>query len=100
MGSKVYYMGRSWRRGKKYVVIVGNRAVHFGDASMQDFTTHHDVQRRRNYISRHASREDWTRSGVATPGFWSRWVLWNKPTKRESIRYIETKLHAHIRPLP
>ena len=98
-GAPVFFMGHSWRRGKKYVVVINGHPIHFGDATMQDFTKHHDVARRRNYLSRHASRENWTRTGVLTPGFWSRWVLWNKPSKRASIKYIEDSLNVKIKPL-
>ena len=52
--------------------------VHFGAAGMEDYTLHRDKARRRRYLRRHRKRENWTLSGITTPGFWSRWLLWNK----------------------
>ena len=58
--------------------------VHFGAAGMEDYTMHGDKARRRRYLRRHRKREDWTLNGIATPGFWSRWLLWHKRTIRAS----------------
>ena len=30
-----------------------------------------------------------TESGLDTPGWWSRWYLWSKPTKKEAYNYIK-----------
>jgi hypothetical protein len=59
--------------------------VNFGAKGYSDYTVHKDHERKQRYIKRHVSRENWTASGVLTPGFWSRWVLWNLPTLRQSI---------------
>lgn len=37
---------------------------------------------KKNYIARHIVREDW--SNATSPGALSRWILWNKPTFKES----------------
>jgi len=39
----------------------------------------------RRYEVRHRSRETWSKSGVKTAGFWSKWILWNKPGLNASI---------------
>jgi hypothetical protein len=44
---------------------------------------HLDEKRKKSYIQRHRSREDW--SSPKTAGALSRWVLWNKDTLRKSI---------------
>lgn len=94
----VYYVGHASspsRRRKKYVVVLNNgRRVYFGDPSVADFTKHHDVARRREYLRRHTAR-----AGVETPEFWERWLLWNKPSKRASIRDLERTLRVEIKPL-
>ena len=59
--------------------------VDFGAKGYSDFTKHKEEARKQLYIQRHAAREDWTKSGILTPGFWSRWVLWNKPTIEGSL---------------
>jgi hypothetical protein len=61
------------------------KTVTFGAYGYDDFTKHHDKNKKRNYIARHKGNEDWTKSGLLTKGFWSRWILWNKPTIEESV---------------
>lgn len=83
-------LARSTRRGKKWVVTLEwddgqTETVHFGAAGYSDYTLHGDPERKKSYIVRHsAQREDWRRSGIDSAGFWSRWLLWNKPTISES----------------
>ena len=59
--------------------------VKFGSKGASDYTKHKDIERKERYITRHKVREDWTKSGVLTAGFWSRWVLWNKSSFLESL---------------
>lgn len=78
----------------KYVAIVekddgGRRTVRFGAAGMSDFTKHRDPSRKARYLARHEARENW--SDPLTPGFWSRWLLWNKPSIRESLADLKTR---------
>ena len=54
--------------------------VHFGRQGYSDYTKHKDRVRMERYLTRHRKRENWTRSGVKTPGFWSRWLLWSSPS--------------------
>ena len=53
----------------------------FGAACMSDFTIHKNEDRKNKYILR--------KSGVDAAGFLSRWLLWNKPTNRESYQDIK-----------
>lgn len=73
------------------------RTVHFGAAGYEDFTIHKDETRKQRYITRHRKREDWTIRGLYTPGFWSRWILWNKPTLRGSIADTNKRFNLRIR---
>lgn len=57
--------------------------VSFGAKGMSDFTKHKDEERKQRYIDRHEKNEDW--KNPLTPGALSRWILWNKPTLKESI---------------
>lgn len=41
-------------------------------------------------------RENWTKSGIDTAGFWSRWVLWNKPTLAASVADTEHRFGIDI----
>jgi hypothetical protein len=63
--------------------------VLFGAKGYSDFTKHKDPERKRRYIIRHQRRENWSKKGALTPGFWSRWVLWNKPSLSESIKNVK-----------
>lgn len=84
----------SRRLEKKWSVKVGDKTVHFGAKGYQDFTMHKNENRKRLYIQRHQNNEDW--NNVKTAGFWSRWLLWNKPTIQESIHDIEKKFSLNI----
>jgi hypothetical protein len=72
----------------KYVALViddNNREHHirFGLKGSSDYLHHKDTKRRELYIIRHQKREDWTRSGRLSAGFWSRWILWGNSTSLE-----------------
>lgn len=94
---RTIYLAPSSRLDKKYMVKVGSRWIHFGQKGASDFTLHHDASRKENYLHRHQAKENWSHAGMNTAGFWSRWLLWNKPSKTEAVRYIEHKFNIHIR---
>jgi hypothetical protein len=88
----MYKLYDSTRVDKKFMIITpSGKKVHFGAVGYEDFTMHKDVQRKERYISRHQSRENWTLTGADTAGFWSRWLLWNKPTIIDSIDDIHNR---------
>jgi hypothetical protein len=89
-----YHPYKSDKPGKKYYIITeSNRKIYFGASGYSDFTHHKDEQRKQRYIKRHTN-ENWSKSGIDTAGFWSRWLLWNKPTIKES--YIDIKRRFNI----
>ena len=67
--------------------------VRFGAVEYSDYTKHKDDERKQRYIIRHQKRENWKISGVLTAGFWSRWVLWNKKTLKESVDDTKQKFN-------
>ncbi len=87
---KIYYPYKSDKKDKKYyiITITGNR-VYFGQAGADDFTTHKDLRRREAYRKRHEKNEDWTTSGINTPGFWAWHYLWSQPTKKKAYENIK-----------
>ncbi len=95
------YLSRSSRSDKKYMVVIenhtGKKTVHFGQDGYSDYTKHKDKERMKRYISRHRSRENWGKSGIKTAGFWSRWLLWNKPTLSASIKDTERRFGITIK---
>ena len=87
-----YYPYKSDKLEKKYYIITkSEKKIYFGQAGASDMTQHKDEERKHRYINRHSKNENWTKSGIDTPGFWSRWLLWNKPTIRESYNDIKKR---------
>jgi len=88
-------LGISNNKNKKFMVTFPDGIkIHFGARGYEDYTDHKDDERKENYIKRHEPREDWT--DEKTPGYWARWLLWEKPTLEEAIENIEQKLKTEI----
>ena len=86
---------KSKKPDKKYDArIDGTKTVSFGQKGASDFTKHKNTDRKERYIDRHKKNEDWTKSGVKTAGFYSKHVLWNKPTLKESIDDINKRFKS------
>jgi hypothetical protein len=76
---------------KKWTAIFPNgKKVSFGAYGYEDYTTHGDAERMERYLKRHKNNEDW--SDPYTAGFWSRWLLWSKPSMKEAIKETEKHL--------
>ena len=68
------------------------RTVHFGARGMSDFTQHKDPKRMKNYLARHAGMgENW--KDPMTAGALSRWILWGKPSLRESFNDFKKRFN-------
>ena len=72
------------------------RTVHFGRKGYSDYTLHKDKARMKRYVIRHRRRENWGRSGQYTAGFWSRWLLWSRPSLRGAIARTQRVLGRRI----
>ncbi len=90
--AKLISFNRSEQPEKKYKVVIERdgreKTIHFGASGYKDYTLFSPLereQRKRNYISRHQSKEDWTASGIDTAGFWAKNILWNKPSISASL---------------
>ena len=70
--------------------------VNFGRKGYSDFTIHKDPVRMKRYLTRHRSRENWTRSGAKTAGFWSRWLLWSESNFQAALRRTQKVLGRKI----
>jgi hypothetical protein len=89
---KTYWPYKSDKPEKKYYIITkDNKRVYFGQAGASDMTQHKNEGRKNRYILRHEKNEDWSKSGIDTAGFWSRWLLWHKPTIKESYEDIKKR---------
>jgi len=78
----------------KYQVVLFNgntnklNKINFGNDKYEDMTIHKDTVRQINYKKRHEKREDWTKSGVNTKGFWAWNLLWKSPDIKKNLRSI------------
>lgn len=85
-----YYPYKSDKPDKKFFIITSSgKRVYFGSAIASDYTIHKDPLRKNRYIQRHQKRENWDDKNTA--GFWSRWYLWNLPTKEASYNDIKKR---------
>lgn len=87
---------KSDRSNKKYMVEVDGKHIYFGAEGYSDYTKHKDPERKKRYDTRHRSRENWKKGGIKTAGFWSKWILWNKPSLTDSIKDTERRFNIKI----
>ncbi len=84
-----YEYEKSTRKGKKLMVKVQNKLIHFGDSSREHFRdktgiwsnkNHNDKKRRKNYLTRSAGIKDGkgnlTKDNPLSPNYHSRRILW------------------------
>ncbi len=94
MTRTIVYLKKSNKPGKKFMVRVNGKTIHFGAKGMSDYTKHKDKERMKRYTTRHKKNENWNKSGIKTAGFWSKWLLWNKPTLAGSKRNISSRFNV------
>ncbi len=98
----IAYLEKSDKKDKKYKVTIIKNDIHlkhiyFGAAGYSDYTKHKDKERMERYNIRHKTRENWTKSGILTAGFWSKWILWSKPSLKDAKSYTEKKFNITIK---
>jgi hypothetical protein len=84
-------ISKSSKPAKKYQASSGGRTIFFGQTGYSDYTMHRDELRKENYIKRHGAQQDWSKKNIMTPGFMSRYVLWEEPTVRQSIQKLSKR---------
>lgn len=111
---------------KKFrVQLINGKVIDFGAAGYSDYTIHKNPLRMRSYLIRHGGLpfipkavmmsknkkfvenklsmvsdthlEKWKKNGVNTAGFWSRWLLWSKPSMQEAKKLIKNKFNIKVR---
>ena len=87
-GLRLKTIRRSHKPEKKWDAVFDRngheKVVPFGAAGASNYTKHKDATRKQRYIRRHSGMgESWNKPD--TPGALSRWILWNKPSFRESV---------------
>jgi len=81
---------------KFMAIFPDGKVVMFGRKGYSDFTIHKDRERMKRYLTRHRSRENWTRAGARTAGFWSRRILWSEPNFQAAVRRTQKVLGRKI----
>lgn len=100
--STICILEKSDKPEKKFMVTVKKdpqdrgKKVYFGATGYSDYPTHKDEHRMELYTIRHQRKENWKKSGITTAGFWSKWLLWNKPTISASISDIRNRFGVKI----
>ena len=90
--NKIYYpYPANDGKHKYYIITKSGKKIKFGALDYSDFTQHRDEARKQRYINRHKKNETWTKSGIDTRGFWSKWLLWNLPSIKESYADIKRR---------
>lgn len=92
---KIYYpYPANNNKNKYYIITKSGKKIYFGQYEADDFTTHKDPDRKMRYINRHKKNEEhlWNKSGIDSPSFWSRFFLWEYPTKKEAYDKIKRDL--------
>ncbi len=100
MTSSIILLTKSPKKDKKYRVTFSpeGKKVDFGQKGYSDYTIHKNRERMKRYIGRHARMgENWRVTGKYSAGFWSRWLLWSKPSLRAAIASVSKRLRLPIR---
>jgi hypothetical protein len=81
---KLLEVKKSTRKDKKYMAVFDDgTSTHFGSAGMDDYTITKDKEQRERYRTRH--KKDLETKDPTRAGYLSYYLLWNKPTLKESI---------------
>ena len=82
---------KSKRPGKKNQAKFehGGPTVHFGAAGMSDYTKKQGSRTKEGLHSKTQKNENWKDKESA--GFWSRFLLWEKPSLREAAKSLRSK---------
>lgn len=102
-----YKLFLSDKPSKKYLIITPeNKKVYFGQMGYGDYLIWNREKgadfadkKQKAYVARHSKMgEDWTKSGIDTPGWWARYLLWEKDkrTLDDAIKNIEDKFKIKI----
>ena len=82
---------------KYYVITPTGKKIYFGAYGYNDYTTYYKTygkkiadERKILYLKRH-SNENWGKSNINSAAFFSRWLLWHKPTIEASYNDIKKR---------
>jgi hypothetical protein len=67
------------------------KTTHFGATGYTDYTLSKDEKKKKAYLDRHRTNENW--NDYMSAGSLSRWILWNKKTLSASIADYKIKFN-------
>ena len=82
------------KTNKKFMAILDNKKIHFGDSRYSDYTQTKDDKRKKAYLARH-KHDNYNNPNYA--GFYASNLLWNKPTLKQSIGDTNKKYNLNIK---
>lgn len=91
---------KSDRPNKRFKVFIDGKTIYFGEGQPKKYGAyidHKNIQFKKAWEARHKVREDWTKSGIKTAGFWAKNILWNQDTIAGSIRDTERRFNIKIK---
>jgi hypothetical protein len=97
MTKELIHVRRAVAPHKWRAVFPNGKTINFGLRGYSDYTIHKDHSRMLRYLSRHVKRENWSPSGRYKAGFWSRWLLWSRPSLNGAARETERVLGGKYR---
>ena len=93
---KEYILKNSTNKGKRYVIIMGDTMQHhFGSDVGKTYIDGRSNKEKNAWEARHKGDKNYNNihSGI----YWSRFLLWNKKSLKESIKELEKKLNIKIK---
>ena len=92
---KTYVLRKSKRKGKRFEINMGDHSHHFGSDVGKTFIDGRTEKEKEAWIARHKNDKNWDNkhSGI----YHSRFLLWHKPTLKESIKDYEKKHNVKIK---
>ena len=94
---KEYILKKSTNKGKRYVIIMPdeNHKHHFGSDVGKTYIDGRTDKEKKAWEARHKGDKNYNNihSGI----YWSKNLLWNKKSLKESIKSLEKKLNIKIK---
>ena len=90
---------KSEKPEKRFKVKIDEKTIHFGSGKPKGkgaYIDHKDKEIKKNWEARHKVKENWSKSGIKTAGFWAKNILWSKPNLDDSIKNTEKKFNLKI----
>lgn len=85
------YLVRGVYPHKWTAIFADGKRTSFGHQGYEDYTQHHDKERKRLYLLRH--KKDLDTHDPTRAGFLSFFLLWNKPSLSASLREYKRKFN-------